>query len=83
MKQPKDFEFNIGFDEDAEDYYVVFATIEESDRDDSQVWKELKRIVLSGFYATADESVYSFGMEPAVAVESLRRNGFIHNLDLI
>lgn len=82
MRRAKDFEFNIGFDEDAEDFYVVFAPLE-CDEEDSQVWQDLKRIVVSGFWATEDEAVYGFRMEPAVAIESLRSQGFIHNLDLI
>lgn len=81
MRRPQDFEFNIGFDEDEEEYYAVFAPTEEGD--DDEVWIELKVIVPPGFWKREDEGTYEFLMRPHEAIETLRRNGFVHNLDLV
>lgn len=80
MRRPEDFEFNIGFDEDEEEYYVVFAPLDE---EDSEVWLELKVIVPPGFWCVDGGSTYEFMKRPHDAIEVLKRHGFKHNLDLV
>ena len=80
MRSPSEFEFNIGFDEDNEIYFVFFQLKEKEDIDED-AWEDLNIMLPSGFWKL-DIKTYEFLMQPHEAIESLKRYGFKHNLKL-
>lgn len=80
MRSPSDFNFNLNFDKEQEEYYVVFEPKDGSNEED--VWTELMVVMPSGFWRL-DESTYEFLMKPHEAIETLKRVGFTQDLGLV
>lgn len=82
MKTPNEFEFNIGFDEDQEVYFVFFQLKDQDVEVDKDIWEDLSISLPPGFWKLDEES-YEFLMQPHEAIEALKRYGFVHNLSLV